>query len=733
MDKDNTLVQVTPDDVAAIEQELSKSHRTAMTRELAEKLAFRKTAYQRTQAVKIYDPEAAYEIGDSIYKEYDEPLTVGAKVVEPFKGPVVLTVVHKTYYKDYGCEMLEVDYTSGGTFRKYVDYMKKIKAQVLLPSNVGGAGKAPQVMGQSSDPRLTELPMTDRDLKTLERNLRTVLAKSPAFFTWNDSWQLVANQTEIPEAKVQEIAAHIAATGTSAATEDLVRQFFGFEPSNDLFDITCLTLNRYFETKAKKEFLQVSPVEWGKWHLKTALNALPEGLPLAAPEAPMPEIEILEKPEPFHEFPLKVYLSWREIISGGVRIPKAFNKELSHSREYILTDADDNKSITVFFFPQQGYFLGLREFFAANNIPQGTSMTLERKGPVQFHFWIKKSKKKLSVAKLSYDAAADAFSDAGEVATLALPNKIIYLERETIHKLNALAPGRELLNLKDLLVLVFKTFSASSTNYALHYLRAYHLVDLLRRTTQEEVELVLLNSPEFSKSDKKKGIYHYHEIAPAAVEVPAEEAAAAYEPEEAPAVEGAAVLDEVEFVDEVGEVEIEFEQVAPPPVFVPEKPKPSPAATPMPGPAVPPVGVKKEKPHKKKKGNVESEKTVRARKSERRVIEERIEDQETAEEALLAEKAVPEQEEELDFAPVPRAGEEEPEAEAPAEVQAEAAAEEPAEEAAEAASEAPAEPAKPAGPGGLFGNLFAEKLKSALVKKRAEDAQKKPEDETPES
>ena len=59
-------------------------------------------------------------------------------MVEPFKGPVVLTVVHKIGYKDYDCEMLEVDYTSGGTFRKYVDYMKKIKAQVLLPSNVGG-------------------------------------------------------------------------------------------------------------------------------------------------------------------------------------------------------------------------------------------------------------------------------------------------------------------------------------------------------------------------------------------------------------------------------------------------------------------------------------------------------------------------------------------------------------------------------------------------------------------
>jgi hypothetical protein len=733
MDKDNTLVQVTPDDLAAVERELAKSPKPASTRELAEFLAFRKTADQRTQAVKIYDPTAAYEVGDSIYKEYDEHLTVGSKVVEPFKGAVVLTVVHKTFYKDFGCEMLEVDYTGGGTFRRYVDYMKKSKAQVLLPSNVGGAAAAPQVMGQGADPRLSELPMTDRDLKTLERALRAAMAKVSVFFSWNDSWQLTSSQPEIPEAKVQEIAAHFTETKASAATGDLVRKFFGLEPSSDLFDITCLTLNHLFETKAKKEFLQVSPVDWGKWHLKTALNSMPDGLALSTPEAPMPELEILEKPEPFHEFPLKVYLTWREILAGGVRIPKAYNKELSHSREYTFHDADENKSYTVFFFPQLGYFLGLRDFFASHNIPQGTSMTLERKGPVLFHFWIKKSKKKLSVAKLAYDAATDTFADAGEVATLALPNKIIYLERDTIHKLGALAAGREPLDLKDLLILIFKTFSASATNFALHYLRAYHLVDMLKRTTQEEVELVLLNTSEFSKSDKKKGIYHFHEALPAAPEaLPAEAAAAAYVEEEAAAATAPELPEEVEFLEDVEEAGFEFAPVAPPPPPVvhevhrpaPTAPAaaPAPAQPPAPSPAGAGAAAKKEKPHKKKKPKVEGEKAVRARKSERRVIEERIEDEESEHEALLAEKAA---DEEFDIAAALIRDQEAPAEEAASEAEAPAAA---AEEGAAAKPGA----AKPAA-GGLFGNLFAEKLKSALVKKRAEDAQKPSEDEEPES
>ena len=134
-----------------------------------------------------------------------------------------------------------------------------------------------------------------------------------------------------------------------------------------------------------------------------------------------------------------------------MQIPKAFNKELSHSREYVFTDADENKIYTVYFFPQQGFFLGLKDFFAAHNIPQGTSMTLERKGPVQFHFWLKKSKKKLSVAKLTYDTDADTFADAGEVATLALPEQDHLSRARDAPQAAALYPERRALNLKDLL------------------------------------------------------------------------------------------------------------------------------------------------------------------------------------------------------------------------------------------------------------------------------------------
>ncbi len=688
MTNDNKTTKITEEDIAFADEELRQVTRPLTLHEIAQKLAFQKTASQRTQEVKVYDPNGLYEVGDFIYKEYDEPLTVSSKTVEHFKGAVVLRVVSKLFFKSFNCEMMEVDYDGGGVFRKYIDYMKKTKTQVLLPSNCDGRGAAPGKIGKEEDPRLTELPMPDKDLKAMEKNLRTSLSKSPKFFGWNDYWQLAERQVPIPEEKIKEIEGSFEGTKESVTTESLVERFFGLEPSRDLFELHCLSLSYALEKKYKKEFISISISNWGKWHLKKILNSLPENLPLSAALAKLPEYEETEKPEisGVHDFPIKVYLSWREIISGGIRIPRSLNKELSHAREFSFTDQDDGKTYTLYYFPNQCFFLGLKDYFATNNIPQGASLTIERKGPAQFNFWLKRQKKKLPVVKLAYDPKEDRFSDSGEEAfTYSLPNKIIYLEKEVLSKLFPLYELRSDLNLKELLILIFKGFGLQGNIYSLHYLRAYHLVDVLKETTIEDVESVLLNHPEFSKSEKKKGIFYYQEPE----EIKVEEA---YElgleitpevpleglPEEAVEMTAAEARAETR--------EAEAAQV--PPVVVPEKIKIE----------IPPPP-KKEKPVKKKKAKIEGEKAPRLRKSEKRFIEEKIEIEESEQEALSALK-----EEE---------GEEEVKVEKKVEKKEPVEAPEPA---AEAAPPVPVEPS--------FG-IFAEKLKSALTKKQKDEDQKK--------
>jgi hypothetical protein len=672
MDKENNLTQVSADNLAFVEREFEQTPRPISLQEISQKLAFHKTASQRIADVLKYDPNCKYQVGDLIFKEYDEALTVSSKTVEHFKGPVVLKVTNKVFYKSFECEMLEVEYTGGGVFRKYIDYMKKTKTQVLLPSDCAGKGLTPERMEKAEDPRLTELPMTDRDMRTLEKNLRAALSKSDRFFSWNDRWQLVKSQVVIPEDKVKEAENEIQETRRSAATEELVARLFGLEPSHNLFDITCLSFNSALDKKYKKEFVFVSPLGWGRWHLKTILNSFLEGLPLSAPPAKLPETESTEKPQlsTFHEFPLKVYLTWREVLSGGVRVPKSLNKELSRAREYTFLDAEESKSYTVYYYPTGCFFLGLKEFFLDNNIPQGTSLTLEKKGPGQFSFWLKKSKKKISVPQLNYDPAGDRFVSPGaEAFTFALPNKIIFLEKETLARLLTLNEQREDKDLHDLLVLIFQNFGLESDGHSLHFLRAYHLVDVLRQTTQEDVETTLLNSPEFSTSEKKKGIFYYQEPRRAIEEVRPEVPVEAEEGLVYEAPEGAVPEEAIP-----GEG-IEREEILPPvPVQV--------------APAVEKVKVEvppaKEKPVRKKKPKIEGERGPRPRKSERRVIEERIELAEGEQEALAA---VKEKEEAVE----------------------------------ETAAREKKEELKPAAAREVsFGGLFAEKLKTALNKKKKE-------------
>lgn len=702
MISEDATTAVSEQDLAFVEGLLERTLRPLTARELVEKLAFEKTASQRTQDVKIYDPAYTYDVGDQVYKEYDEALMVSSKVVEPFQGAVVLRVVGKTHYKAYNCEMIEVDFSGGGVFRKYVDYMKKTKTQVLLPCDLSGEGRPAPFMAKDRDPRLTELPMTDRDLRALEKNLRAALAKSTKVFGWNDAWQLSERRVDISDEKVQAVEDALRSRGISAAVEELVREVFEIEASNDRFELYCLSLNYALGKKHKKEFLFVSPLGWGKWLIKSVITALPKGLPLAAPAAPLPELDETALPPPAPAaFPLKVYLGWREILSGGIKIPRSLHKELSHAHEFTFTVADENKNYTVYFYPGDGYVLGLKDYYLENAVPQGTCLTLERKSPTQFLFWLKKEKKKLEVVRLGYDPEADLFKDEGEnVFSYLLPNKSIYLDRNTLSRLLPLIPQREGHDLKELLILVFKTFGQEGAVFSLHQLRAYHLVDILRRTTAEDVERVLAASPEFSASDKKKGVYSYYEALPAAEGLAAEaggEAASIYGAGAFAADLGPDALADTEAAGlgigvTGGDEEEEEEIPAPPPRIIT---LPAPAAPPAekPKPEIHPEP-KKEKVVKKKKAKPEGDKTPRLRKSERKVIEERLEIEESAQEALTAKKAV---EDEDAAAPVPAAAGDN------VEIKIAAAPE-----------------AKPS-----FG-IFAEKLKSALSKKKAEPASGEP-------
>jgi len=654
MDKENENTKILGSDLEFLEGDLAKTTAPSNMQELVKKTAIKKTSSQLSHEVKVYDPYCIYEVGDLLYKEYNEPLIVNSKGAEPFEGTVVLKVISKIPYESFNCEMLEVDYTGGGKFRKHIDYMKKTQTQVLLPSNLDGLAKTPQILKRDEDPRLDELPMTEKDLKKLEKNLEAALAKSDKFFTWNKLWHLTAKKVDIADKKIKDMEKYFQETKQSASTTELVKHLFGLDDSNELFDLHCLSLNHVLDQKYKKNILFVSPKDKGKWLPKEILDSFLKDLPLSPRRAKLPKFEDDQgfKSSQTQQLPLKVYLTLREILSGGIKVPKGLTRELSNAREYIFKEAETKKDYTVYFYPSAGIFLGLKEFYEENNVPQGASLTLEKAEDGHFKFWFKKSKRKLTVLEVIYDPKEDKFvTDNKEISTHCLPHKIIHIEADTLFKLFSLYEQRDNMDLRELLILTFKHFGLEGEALALHHLRAFHLVDVLKHTSQEDVEKTLLLSPEFIQSEKNAGIYLYTEKVKTAEEVFPEEAVAIpLGEEEKLDVEDLSAEDLPE-IGTVGEVEafVELQEVEEAEEPVEVKPEVE-VSAPLPLPKAPPMeeppqqraeAAKKEKAPKKKRQRLklETERAPKRRKGEKKFIEERIELEESEMEALIAVKA----------------------------------------------------------------------------------------------
>jgi len=696
------IAQISRGDLDFVYSILQTTTEPLSLKELTTKLGFEKTATELNQPLKKYDPNCRYEVGDLIYKEYNEPILVSSKNTEMFTGAVVLRVVNKIPYESFRCEMLEVDYNGGGLFRRHIDYMKKTKTQVLLPSNMDHQEREPELIPPEQDPRRHEIPITEKDLKKLAKNLEKALHHDQRFFGWGDKWALTEKQINIAEEKIQEIEQYILDKNHSVPTEELIHNVLDIPFNSQEYGLACMSLNALLSKKYRKKFVYTFPEKWGKWIHKEILERMTKNIPLLAPPIPSPpEIEKQKLSSSILEFPLKIYLGWRDILSGGVRLPLALKKELS-SLEYILEDPEEEKEYSVFYFSSCHAFLGLQDIFEQFHVPQGASLTLEQRSKTRFRFWLKTSKKKISYPRLTYDSETDKFQKTDEeFFSYALPNKIIHIDEETLEHLLKLYPQREVNDLRELLILIYKEFSPEEER-VLHYLKAFHLADFLRRTTQEAVEATLQSAPEFAESEKRKGVFIYHEKVKTEEEL-TEEAARV----EKPAAEGlslsetliAQILEEEraaqEQQPEIPSPPLEAQEPSPTPEIVsPPEEKPAIEEQPLTPPEIKqPPSPEKEKPAKKSlkkkkhKGRLEPESGPRRRRGEKKFIEEKIELEEFEQEALIATKAKEDQEEVL---PAPKAEKEKKKEEVKAFV----------------------------GQAAGFGGIFAEKLKSALEEKK---------------
>jgi len=516
MENKNKL-EISQDDLTFLENLLKKERIPFTLEELTLKLAFHKTEAERSKPIKIYNPYSDYEVGDLIYKYYDEPLKTSSRGTEHFKGGVVLEVVNKIPFPKLNCQMLEVDYRGGGLFRKYTDYMKKTKTQILIPCNLDGRSDPVEFLPKEKDPRREELPLKQNELKLLETKLKSALSKSDKFYNWNGYWYLSEAKGGIDEQKIPQIEQFLKENKNSVTTQELVQEYFSNPQISP--EILYLELNHILESKYRKKFILVSPKNWGKWNLKENLEVLKSKIPLSAPRAEMPEKDIDKREvqdrrkelglEREKSFPCKFYLTWREILSGGIRIPHELQRYFNNYREYLFKNKEDGKEHLVYYYPEHGFLLGFKDVFENHGVIQGSTLTVEYEKDNKFSFLIKKSKKKITYFRKAYNWDSDRiFSIREEKTSFCAINRVIYLGEEIFEKLSRLYDERKDLNLQGLLHLVFQTFGLDRENFGLHFLRAYHIVDLLKNTDLEQVEAILYTFPEFYPSEKEEGIFH---------------------------------------------------------------------------------------------------------------------------------------------------------------------------------------------------------------------------------
>ena len=84
MDKENENTKILASDLEFLEEDLAKTNTPFGLEELVKKIAIKKTSSQLSHEVKVYDPNCIYEVGDLLYKEYNEPLIVSSKGAEQF-------------------------------------------------------------------------------------------------------------------------------------------------------------------------------------------------------------------------------------------------------------------------------------------------------------------------------------------------------------------------------------------------------------------------------------------------------------------------------------------------------------------------------------------------------------------------------------------------------------------------------------------------------------------------
>ena len=486
--------------------------------EIVYQVAMFKTQEKRKSKVKLYDPDCEYVAGDLLYKEYPGNLPVGSKKFIHTPLGVILRVEEAR--TRMGRNEIRLSYDGTSDFRKYTEYLKKQKIELLLPHKQIPVPAEAEFLAEPEDPRSQQAPLIDRDFSVLRKKIATALNKEPDIAFISHKLMRKENLKELKPEIFDSIKDFLKTHPASESTEFFVMNFVKSQSDSPDFDAYCFALNYALTQNFKIDLQQTSSKGWGKWHLISILYQLKKNAPVNEPNPLLSTILLKNRknlPQRrrqieeaiFAEGDSRYFLTQREIVSGALRL-KPGMYDFGETIEIEAMDSTSKKTHFLYFYQNENLLLGFDKIFETYHAVQGTVMVFEQDEAKNFHFLIKPTKKGVITENIVYDREKRLFHATEEkTASPVSVNKFMFLEPDVFHNIeNQIGEFRKLETLNKLIHKIFLEFGIKERNYEIHILRLHHILDLICPIDLRQLVDVMLSNPEFIPSEKIQGVFY---------------------------------------------------------------------------------------------------------------------------------------------------------------------------------------------------------------------------------
>ncbi len=496
--------------------------------EVAYQIALFKTQDSRAHKVKIYNPDCEYKVNDLIYKEYPGKIPIGSKKYIEINEGIVLKVVEvKTRF---GLEEIMLNYEGTSEFKKYLQYLERQKIELLLPHKQQKPPAKPEFLPVETDPRQQQAPLEKKDFLALKRKLASAFYRESDIAFISDKVLLTENLKPIDTEVFNKIKDFLTESKQSETTEFFVENFVRVKADDPKFAAYCFALNYHMSRDYKIDFQQTRMEGWGKWNLISVIyymkkdSLVSEENPLLNTITYSNKKNILQRRRKFEEGifvegATRYYLTQREIYAGAVRLKSTFF-EAGESIEIELVDGKSKKSHLLYYYSEENLLLGFKEIFERYKALQAMILTFDPQEDGRWQFNIRITKKGTIADKILYDPEKKAFKVTEEkIASPVFVNKAMYLESDIIKILyEKVDEYRSIETLNELIHKIFLEFGVKERNYEIHFLRLYHILDMIYPIDLKLLEEVILSNNEFIPSDKLVGVFYLDSTAVTAIE-----------------------------------------------------------------------------------------------------------------------------------------------------------------------------------------------------------------------